>query len=234
MSTTPLSPAIPAPSFLRQLDIFDPATFRFPCHVIGTGAMGSQIASLLVHLGVADLHLYDDDILQPHNVPTGAFDPQYVGQRKVDALRAQFRIFPATTLTAHPLHVGAQERFRGVVFLCVHDMDERRLIWKHALRFQPSVPLLIETRIGALEGRIYTVEPSNSLHVQCWEAASAYPSGHDAEQPCTNRALVTTVAFVAALAVHQLILWHAQKDPPHCLSVGLDGTPLVVASRWTE
>jgi len=220
-------------SFIRQLALFDPTTFPHACHVIGTGATGSWVSTLLARQSVPELHLYDPDVLQPHNVPCGACDSASVGRRKVEALQEHLRPFPGTHVTPHAERVGATHRFTGVVFLCVHGMDDRRLIWQHALRFQPSVPLVIEMRVGPLEGRIYTVDPCDSLHVENWEEHSAYPEGHTESLSCTNRAIAATIVTVAALAVNQLTIWHARKAYAHFLSVGLDGIPVIHATRWT-
>lgn len=220
-------------SFVRQLDIFDPATFRESCHVVGTGAIGSHIAETLVRLGVPRIELYDADVVRALNVPCGAFVPADVGRPKVEALAERFAAFPQTRIVPHTEAVGESHVFSGVVFVCVDSMDARRMMWEHCLKLRPTVPLVIESRIGPQQGLIFTVDPTNLVHIRAWEEASAYPSGHVASLPCTNRAVATTITVVAGLAVHQLVLWHAGGTPQSFLSIGLQGQPLLQTSPWT-
>jgi len=219
-------------SFLRQLDIFNPETFQHLCHVIGVGAIGSRVVELLARIGVPEVHAYDADIVQPHNVPTGAFYPEAVGSLKVTALGQQLAGFPQTLMTAHPEAAGEEARFPGVVFVCVDSMDVRRLLWQHCLRQQPIVPLMIEIRIGPQTGQIYTVNPLDLSHGENWEAASAYAGGFTASLPCTNQGSAPLMATVTGLAVNQLIQWHAQRDLANFITVGLEGMLSVQAFRW--
>lgn len=219
-------------SFRRQLDIFDPRSFFQPCHVIGVGAVGSWVAQQLVRLGVPQLHVYDADHVQPHNVPTGAFFPETIGLLKTDALQQQLACFGDTTIIAHPEAVTESGRFAGVVFICVDSMDSRRLIWQHCLRLQTAVRLMIEIRIGPQTGHVYTVDPVNLVHINQWEAASAYPSGFNETLPCTNRGSAPLMATITGLAVNQLVQWHAQQDYANLVVVGLRGALLLQAFRW--
>lgn len=219
-------------SRLRQLDIFDHRTFTLDCHVIGVGATGSWAVDILGSFGVPRIHVYDDDVITAHNVPNQAYTPHHLGMRKVDATRERLAAWTTTEVVPHVEKVGGAHRFDGVVFLCVADMDTRRTIWQHCLRYQLSVPFVVETRMAAEQGRIYALVPVNPLHVERWEADSQYPSGHNEAQDCTNRAIRSTVFVLAGLAVHQLTLWHRRLDYANCQIVALKGLTLLSAEQW--
>lgn len=221
-------------SFRRQLDIFSPAEFKTTCHVVGVGAVGSRVAETLTRIGVPRLELWDHDAVQPHNVPTGVFDRNHVGMPKVVSVQQKLKCFPDTTIATHEVAVGTEVQFAGVVFVCVDLMSTRRLIWEKCIRLRPQVALMIETRIGPLEGRVYTVNPIDSLHIHCWEEVSNYPDGHTEELSCTNRCVATTVGVVAGLAVQQMVNWHRGQNFAHSIVFGLNERPFLRADRWTS
>lgn len=221
----------PQTSFLRQLNIFNPETFNHVCHIIGVGAVGSRLAENLSRLGIKRLELYDKDTVQPHNIPTGAFSPYQTGFPKVQAVKKNLLYLTTTEVTAHCQMVEDKILFQGIVFLCVDSMDSRRQIWQDCIKQNPNIPLMIEIRIGPQEGRIYTVNPLDLQEIDCWEQL-CYPSGHDQELPCTERAIITTVNMIAALAARQLILWHCQLPYPNSIILGLQGEPLLKADKW--
>lgn len=229
-------------SFLRQLDIFDPSSFFYDCHVIGCGAVGSRLAECLVRLGVKNLNLYDADFVDSHNVPTGIFTPEQEGMHKVWAINNQLSCLASHSgceITMHPFMITAdvakEEGLRGlqgIVFLCVDTMSARREIWETCIKRNPGVCLMIEIRIGGQEGRIYTVLPCDLLHIRSWEEVSQYRDEDSPEPACTNRAVITTVNVAVGLAVQQLILWHRKSQFSNSIVFGLDGTPLLSANTW--
>lgn len=220
-------------SFLRQLDIFDPGTFYQTCHIVGVGAVGSRVAENLARLGIKKIELYDHDVVQSHNVPTGAFNPGQIGIPKVQAMKEQLSSFNETRVIAHCQMIEGQTSFQGIVFLCVDSMEARQRIWQSSIKQKLFIPLMIEIRIGAQEGRIYTVNPLALEEIKNWEAVSNYSDDDAQEVPCTYRSIISTVATVVGYAVNQVILWHAGFPYPNSIILGLKGLPLLRADRWT-
>lgn len=225
-------------SFLRQLDIFNPSSFFYDCHIIGCGAVGSRLAECLVRLGVKNLNLYDADFVDSHNVPTGIFIPEQEGIRKVGATKNQLSYlasYSGCEITMHPEMVTKEKGLRGlpgIVFLCVDTMSARREIWNACIKQNPGVHLMIEIRIGGQEGRIYTVLPCDLLHIRSWEEVSQYRDEDAPEPACTNRAVITTVNVAVGIAAQQLILWHSKSLLSNSIVFGLDGAPLLAANTW--
>lgn len=47
---------------------FDPKQVKGVCNIIGAGSVGSVVAELLVRNGITAINLFDDDIIEPHNL----------------------------------------------------------------------------------------------------------------------------------------------------------------------
>ena len=65
----------------------------------------------LVRAGVTNLHIWDDDIVSPHNPANQIYTPDMVGTPKVAALiEIAKRINPDVTIKAHPTRVDTDTR----------------------------------------------------------------------------------------------------------------------------
>lgn len=71
-----------------QTDIFDPAKFGWPVHLIGVGGIGSAVVFPLLKLGIHELHVWDSDKVEPRNIPAQlVYRLSDVGTSKVEALK---------------------------------------------------------------------------------------------------------------------------------------------------
>lgn len=69
-----------------QLGIFNPSNFGWPVHVIGCGGIGAALIHELTKLGIPELHIWDDDEVEEHNIPAQTiYRPSDVGKLKVVA-----------------------------------------------------------------------------------------------------------------------------------------------------
>lgn len=161
----------------------------------------------LAKLGIRDLHLWDFDIVEEHNVANQLFGIGDVGKTKVDALTERIVADTGISPTPHNEAVDEDTSLYGVVFLLVDTMSGRRTIWDGAIKLKPFIDLMIETRMGADEGRIYVVQPMVIQECRKWEA-TLYDDDEASESLCGSRVSVgSTAAFVHALATWSLIRW---------------------------
>lgn len=91
--------------------------------VVGTGALGSFIADMLVRSGVQSLTLIDGDVVMPGNLVRHLVGPEAVGRSKVEAVKQHLvdrsGIAPADiTVIDHPLTSGDE----AVEVLGEHDL----------------------------------------------------------------------------------------------------------------
>jgi molybdopterin/thiamine biosynthesis adenylyltransferase len=197
--------------FWRQLDLFSPEKFgNKEVNIVGCGATGSYTAFLLAKIGVQNLHLWDFDIVEPHNLPNQIFRTKDVGKSKVEAL-AEIIEEIGVKPTAHYAMVDSATELKGIVFLLIDDMDIRKNIWDGAIKFKLAVDLMIETRMAIDNGRVYAIQPCIPSDINLWEN-SLYSSEEAEESVCTNRVISPTVTFISSLAVWKLIKWFNKED----------------------
>ena len=198
--------------YWRQLDLFSPEKFgNKEVHVVGVGATGSYTAYLLAKMGVQNIHIWDFDEVEPHNLPNQLFRLKDVGCPKVDALAEIIEEATGTQITVHNAAVTGETKLKGVVFLLVDSMDIRKDIWEGALKFKLPVELMVETRMAIDNGRIYAIRPSNPGDIKLWEG-TLYSDDEAEESACTNRSVGPTVSILSSLATWKLIKWFNGED----------------------
>lgn len=191
--------------FSRQLEVFDPASLRDRVNVIGCGASGSWVVLLLAKMGVNDIHIYDFDIVEEHNLPNQCFGLTDVGISKVCGLAARVLADTGSTVTVHDEEVTGETKLTGVVFILTDTMSSRADIYNKAIKHNMGVKLLIETRMGAESGRVYTLDPKNPLFAHKYKE-TLYSDEEATRSVCKiAQTLAPTAMMIASHAVWQLI-----------------------------
>ena len=73
---------------MRHLSVFSPHAFgNKRVDVVGAGATGSRIVFSLAKLGVANIHVWDFDKVEEHNIPNQVFSLSDIGKFKGEALK---------------------------------------------------------------------------------------------------------------------------------------------------
>jgi hypothetical protein len=190
--------------FWRQSDIVSQGQLnQRPFTLIGAGGIGSFVALSLLKLGVTDLTVYDHDTVAAHNVPTQLYGPQYEGWPKVEALADILQVLTGATIKAVPDKFPLPSKPRGVIIAAVDSMAVRSDIWHQAVRMNPLVHLYVEARMGAEEGRVYTLKPHFPGHVQRYEP-TLYTDAEALPETCTAHATGYNALFLAGLLVSQV------------------------------
>jgi molybdopterin/thiamine biosynthesis adenylyltransferase len=194
---------------LRHLSVFKPAAFGSKeVHIIGCGATGSKIAMSVAKLGVENIHLWDFDKVEEHNIPNQIYTIPDINRLKVEALAEHIKIATGTDVIAHNAKVDGSQDLGTVVFLLTDSMKSRKEIWENGLKYKMRTDLMIETRMGADAGRIYTVNPNFPLHIEKWEAASNYGDEEAEVSACgASTSVGPTADVIAGYAVWQMIRW---------------------------
>jgi hypothetical protein len=213
--------------FQRQLDIVSPEQLAFPIVVIGAGAIGSATAVTLAKMGCSDITVWDDDLLEEHNIPNQLCKPSMLGRPKVMALKELALELTEVTIKGESRRYRGQ-KLRGLAIVAVDSMDARQVIWKR-VRLDPDVPLLVDARMGAEFARLYAVHPCDPEEIDFYES-NLYSSSQAERLPCSARSIIycpTVVAGFVALLVKQ----HATgKSLPRELLLDLPSLRLSVAA----
>jgi molybdopterin/thiamine biosynthesis adenylyltransferase len=195
----------------RHIDVFSPDDFGARrVDVIGVGASGSRVVLSLAKLGIENIHVWDDDVVEAHNVPNQVFGLDDIGKLKVDALKAIVLRQTGIEITTHAERVDGKQVLGEVVFLLTDTMSSRKQIWTGGIKYKARTKLMIETRMGSDQGYVYIINPTAPAQVRGWEAASDYGDEVAEVSACgTSISVGPTAEFLSGLAVWQLIRWFA-------------------------
>lgn len=215
-------------NFNRQIQAFDPIEHKHKrVDVIGAGATGSHVTLLLAKIGMENIHVWDSDRIEEHNIPNQLYSVDQVGEKKVIALKEVVKLNTGIEISVHDELVGLQEdiQFGDIVFLLVDTMKDRKDIWEKYIKLRVRTQLLIETRMGQETGRIYSLSPINNQHIEGWEG-TLYGDEETVSSLCgTTVSIITTTWLISSIAVGQLIKW---------LKTGVVESELLVSSEpWT-
>jgi molybdopterin/thiamine biosynthesis adenylyltransferase len=203
------------------MELFNPHEFNTPVHIIGVGATGSWVALQLAKLGVTNITVWDDDIVEEHNIPNQAFNARatsgydangeenfsHIGRYKVEALSDVISYATDSGIKVKHERVTNQV-LSGIVFLMVDSMSARKEIWEKCLRYKPAVKHVIEPRMGLHVGRVYNVNPLDPTQIKGYEATYYTDEEADASElsACGNSmTVITSAMMIAASCVRQFI-----------------------------
>lgn len=188
--------------FLRQLDLVKEEALQIPIAIVGCGGIGSFAALALAKMGCRNLALYDDDLVEDHNVPNQIYRPEDVGKAKVEALAEILVAFADLHPEVHRERVDGH-RLQGIAIACVDSMEARKIIWRKSIRYRASVKLYIDARMGAEVSRLYTVRPVDPDDVRFYEK-TLYDDAEAAPLPCTASAIIYNGFSIASLIGNQV------------------------------
>lgn len=218
-------------NIMRHESVFNPADYPYPFHVIGAGATGSRVFAALVELGIKNIHVYDDDVIEDHNLANQIYMANDIGHPKVEGckrfVRSKLGVVP-DTMKFIPQKVTPQFIYdgfvsAGVVFILTDTMESRRKIFDSLLQrskssdrralvsnsaLSQSPMLIIETRMGSTHGSIYSVNPFDTAACDAWRETLVDDSDTDLIElsPCgTALSVGTTASLIANYAVWQMM-----------------------------
>lgn len=207
-----MSASDPTLRFRRQLDLLPLDACGIPITIIGAGAVGSFTALTLAKMGLTNLTVFDDDIVDQHNLPNQFFRVQDLGRRKVEALADLVRSFEGVEIQSMPRRFDGG-RLSGVVIGAVDSMASRQIIWE-AVRFDPGVRLFIDARMGGLVSIVRPVRPCDAGDVRRYEA-TLHPDAGAVQEACSARAILFTVLAIASTIARLVRMELVGEELPH-------------------
>lgn len=214
----------------RHKELFDPNKFNKAIHVIGVGATGSWLVFSLAKLGLTNIHVYDFDKVEAHNIANQLFSISDIGEYKVEALKRIVKDTTGTEITIHNKEVK-EEAFSGIVFMMIDTMAGRKAIYESSVKYKPSVSLLIEPRMGLHMARIYNILPLNNSSLNEYE--KTFYTDEEAEvSACGNSMTVISSALaVTAWCVRQLINFANECEMDEEILIELQNN-YIITSKW--
>lgn len=188
--------------FSRQVNILNPNEFNNRINIIGCGAVGSWVAFSLAKMGLSNLHIYDFDEVGMHNLPNQMFGVRDIGRNKAISIRNIIKLFTGFTVNAKNEKIDGTTPMQGIVFMLTDTMSSRKDIYNRAIKNNPSIDLLIETRMDLRGGRIYVIDPKNREHTKMYE--QTFYSDDEAEVSACG---VSQTVLPSALAITSHAIW---------------------------
>ena len=155
--------------YSRQINILNPEEFNKRINIIGVGATGSWMSLALAKMGLSNLHLYDFDTVGEHNLPNQMFGIRDINRNKALSMRNIIKMLTGFVIKAKDEKIEGDTPLQGIVFMLTDTMKSRKDIYYKAIKNNPKVELLIETRMDLRGGRIYVIDPSNREHIKKYE-----------------------------------------------------------------
>jgi molybdopterin/thiamine biosynthesis adenylyltransferase len=201
-------------SLTRQHGIFDP---HMPGQdtgitLIGAGALGSHIFTTLVELGLQRIAVFDDDIVESHNLSNQAFIASDISTPKVLSLMNwttdKIGVDFARTLQFNPKRVTTAEQCVGTVILAIDSLQGRRELFENCIVGNTDIDHVLDIRMAATHGVIYSFNP----HGLAEPYLNTLGNDDDAEVSACGApySVAPTAKVLANLACWQLI--HARQN----------------------
>ena len=188
--------------YSRQVNILNPEEFNTIITIIGAGATGSWVAFSLAKMGLSNLHIYDFDEVGMHNLPNQMFGVRDIDRNKALSIRNIIKLFTGFTVNARNEKVDGSVPLQGIVFMLTDTMKSRKDIYNRAIKNNPSIDLLIETRMDLRGGRIYVVDPKDREQTKMYE--QTFYSDDEAEVSACG---VSQTVLPSALAITSHAIW---------------------------
>lgn len=142
----------------KSRDFFNPNNVKHTCHVIGCGSIGGNVAELLVRYGITDIHLWDMDVVESHNLANQIFTEDDIGRKKTEALYD--RLVSINPEAKHKMRTHEEytsQILSGYVFMCVDSVEVRQQIIKCNF-FNQQIKAVFDFRTSLLEGQSYMAD----------------------------------------------------------------------------
>ena len=189
----------------RHLDLFDPKKHKdLSVTVIGAGGIGSPTVLALAKMGIKDITIWDDDMVELHNLSSQFFGHSHIGMSKVESLSEVVKMFSGLTIkTVNKKFTPADGRqAKGIVISAVDSMEARREIWE-GLKLNISVLLYIDSRMGSEVMRVCSLSPFNMTDVRRYEE-TIDPATPVKKAVCTNKSIIYNVFGIAGIICNQV------------------------------
>lgn len=148
----------------KSREFFNPEALKDTIHVIGCGAIGSSVAELLGRQGCTDIHLWDMDVVESHNLVNQMFLINQINTPKTTALCALLTaINDDCEVTIHDKYES--QNLSGFVFLCVDNIETRKHIVE-TNRDNPNIQAMFDFRMTLTEGQHFAADWTNQTQVE--------------------------------------------------------------------
>lgn len=144
----------------KHIDFFNPRELiKEEIHILGCGALGSNVALQLAKLGLEKLIIWDYDTVEAHNITNQVYDSSDIGKLKVEALKKHLLLQnPNMEVITKGKYTG--QILKGIIIFCIDSVETKHKI-ADKNRFNIAIKLIIDGAIGLSTGQVYSVNWSS-------------------------------------------------------------------------
>lgn len=201
--------------YTKQSDLIDVLRFDKPIHILGVGALGSWIAFFLLKMGFKNIHIYDYDNIEEHNLPNQMFMENQIGKSKLDAIEEIYKNFfidEDLRITKHYGKLNADSNLlKGIVFCAVDSMKSRKELFERFCKYSTKITLWIEGRLSLYGAYVYTVPNSSQEFYKFYE--NTFYEDTEAEVSACGISQTALPAAVNAASIMIMNMIEFTKDP---------------------
>lgn len=209
--------------FTRQLGIFNPHENKLTMSIVGVGAVGSVVALAAAKLGVREIEIWDMDTVEEANLPIQMHQKSAIGKNKALASKELIEaMMPEVEVIAHPEKWVDQDLKADIVVSGADSLPVRKAVWD-AVKYDPSVQLLCDARIGGQLMKLYYVDPDGTEDIKLYDGTFPKKDMKGSELPCTERGVIDVSFFAAALHIRAIRRWVVKREKETYRVVDLSG-----------
>jgi sulfur carrier protein ThiS adenylyltransferase len=173
--------------YKRQTALYNPAEHADRrVTLVGAGNIGSHSAIALARMGIKHFTLYDDDIVEIHNLSSQAYRVADIGKKKVEALRElMLEVNTEADIVIHDTLYTGREDTDGILIIAVDSMDTRAHICENV---KTKDVYVIDGRMGGGQIEIHA-QPA-----KVWRKTIVAEADTD---PCSARYISYTSYIIA-------------------------------------
>jgi hypothetical protein len=184
----------------KHLEFFNPIQMEDSIHIIGVGAIGSNLAETLARLGLTNIHLYDFDVVSKHNVANQIYFNDQIDQPKTKCIAdTMSRINPDIDITIHEKGWVKGTRLSGYVFLAVDNIEIRKQIVQEN-KYNTHIKAMFDFRMGLEDAQHYACDWSNVKNIDNFYGSMDF-SHEEAKDATPVSACGTTLSVISTIKI---------------------------------
>lgn len=208
-------------------EFFDYTEYDATISLIGCGSVGSAVAEQLARMGFSNIHLYDFDTVDAHNITNQTFNAEDIGKLKVDCCAQHMReINPDINLVTHDK--GLQEPYitNGIIILAVDNIELRKTMVE-ANKYNPNVEGFMDFRMRLTDAQLYMADAKDPKQMENFLGSMDFT--HDEALDSTpvsacgvQLSVIYTVKGIVSFGMANLVKFMQKSDYKKMLMVDMD------------
>ena len=207
--------------FTKQEELIDVNKFDQRINVVGCGSLGSWLTFFLLKMGFKDIHVYDFDTVEEHNLPNQLFCEDDIEKYKVNAMQDIYYWFfndeiDKDRINIHKSKIDSSNAssLKGTVFSCVDSMKARKEIYENCFKYGLA-DLWIEGRLSLFGAYVYTLDRKDEVIFNEYDK-TLYDDEETEVSVCgVSQTALPSAVNAASTMLMQMINYHRGNDVTH-------------------